>query len=97
MDAAQVGDRSKKPEQKYKTQEEYLMRESFYESPYPLEGHWMWNLKKEYYTLIGEYIVDTNTTLYRWELDESKRKLISNPDKYPHIFTIIIKQATKKP
>ena len=73
MDCAKVSDRANTAGP-VMTPEQYKMRENIYESVYPIDGHWMYGLPESGYSKIGEYAIDDDRTLYRFELDESKRK-----------------------
>jgi len=111
MDAAQVGDRSKvKVEHRYNSREEWRMRETVFDSWYPLKGHWMWTLELDGYTMTGEYALGNeqaptvseylkrSKTLYRWQLDEGKRSLMNetNADLLPHIISVVIQDEVQK-
>ena len=94
MDASKTCDRSPN-KGKSMTPEEYRMRESTFDSPYPLENHWMFGLESVGYKLIGEYQIDETSVFYRWELDENCRNLAG--DKAPHIENVIVHSNSKEP
>jgi len=68
-------DKSEKESTKTWTAEEVLKKETHWTCSYNEPDRWIKDFKESFYTLTGEYKVDENLTLYRFELDETKRSL----------------------
>lgn len=56
------------------TVEELLKKETFWYSGYNESERWISDMKESFYSLVGEYELEKNLVLYRFELDESHRK-----------------------
>ena len=55
------------------TPEELAKKESTWYSAYNEPERWIKDMKEVYYSLIGEYEIEKNINLYRFELDETHR------------------------
>jgi len=64
-----------------------LTKEVLWVSSYNEPDRWVKDLKEAHYSLIGEYEVDLNHKLLRFEFDESLRKEIPNA---PHFQSVLI-------
>lgn len=59
------------------TEEELAKKETHWVCSYNDPEKWIKDFKECYYALIGTYEVDANLTLYRFQLDETKRNLLA--------------------
>ncbi len=75
-------------QEKVYTQEELLRKETTWYSSYNEADRWIKDMKACHYSLAGEYEIEKNLILYRFELDETKRAELANGA--PHYQNVII-------
>lgn len=70
------------------TTEELFKKEGHWDSPYSDPARWIHDFKEVWYSLIGEYEIEKDLVLFRFEFDESHREEVAPGT--PHFQNVVM-------